>query len=294
MDLRQVADRFQQDQMDAYDFSGTAWILNAFKGKIKFSPESFGVNDLSSKKRMLFTQATGRPQSSVIRNQVLNEIYLVENPQGDVLSGQQYQTVYNIHRAIGGAQLSRKQPLGPSDDPGWAINNQVQNTFADVEFQRVPMDQETTVNQYGLYIVYLPSNCPARDHDTVEVGGQTYYLFEVYADQGLKVARATNKPDLRRNIVYTVVTNTAYDPSILSPGKTQTNYNVTAQIEPIDIEDTSAGNLLKDAIKVLIDTAWIGVVPKVNDKLTFGGKIYVVAKITQNMILDQWVLIASV
>ena len=293
MDLRDAAAYFQQDPMDAYNFGVGAWSAAAFKGKIKHPVESFGVNDLTAKKRMLFTQPYSRPPSSVIRSPILGDIFLVENPTGAVTFGSEYQTVFNLHQAQP-ALLSRMLPAGPPNNPGWALQNFMQNTFADVAFQRVPANQETQVNQYGLYIIYMPSDCPATDHDTITVAGRTYFLFEVYSDQGLRVARATVMHDVRVNFVYVVVTEGAYNPATLTPGRTETRYNVTGQIIPFDQQDTSSGNLERDAIKVLIDKTWIGVVPQINDRLEYGGKTYRISKITQNVALDQWMLTASV
>lgn len=294
MDITQAAKFFNQDQFDSYDFLSKSWVLNDFQGKIKYAPESFSVNDLASRKRMLFTAPDNPPTSSVVRCNKINQIFLVEGVQPGLFKDRPYLNVYNIHQTSGAAEIWRRAPAGPSNDPGWAINTKVEDTFSDAGFDRVPTDQADIVNQYGLYTLYFPSDSGVRAHDNVVLQGVTYFLFDVFVEQGLRVARATNKPDARRDIVYVVVTNTAYDPATLSPGQTRTNYNVTAQIEPVAIQESDDPNVLKDMIKILIDATWIGVVPKANDEVKVFGKTYRVEKISRNPILDQWELICCV
>jgi hypothetical protein len=288
MDITQAAKFFNQDQFDAYDFLSASWALKDFQGKIKYAPESFSVNDLASRKRMLFTAPDNPPTSSVVRVNKTNQIFLIEGNQPGLFKDTPYLNVYNVHECSGPAQIWRLAPTGPSNNPGWAANTKIEDTFSDAGFDRVPTDQESIVNQYGLYTLYFPSDSTVRQHDTVVLQGETYFLFDVFVEQGLKVARATNKPDPRRNIVYISVNATAYDPTTLTPGQTTVSYNITAQVEPTDMQETADVNVIKDSIKILIDSTWIGVVPKVNDKVQVFSKTYRVMKLTRNPILDQW------
>ena len=294
MDIGQAANFFNKDRFDAYDFVSKLWDIGAVEGKLKYAPESFSVNDLATRKRMLFTVPGMSPNSSVIRAQNLDQIFLVEGEKGDLFNNEHYRSMYNLHQAMGAAEVWRRAPVGPANDPGWALSTKIEDTFADVGFDRVPTDQERVVHQYGLHTVYLPSDSQVARQDTVVLLGKIYFLFDVYQEQGLMVARATVRPDPRRNIIYRVITPGVYDPVTMTPGSTSTNYNVTAQIDPIDMSELSEMNILKDSIKVLIDVLWIGVTPKINDEIVALGKTYKVEKITQNTILDQWEIIACV
>lgn len=293
MDLKGAAAFHLTDKFEGYDFEAADWDAAAFLGKLDYAPESFSINDLSTRKRMLMTAGI-RPTSSVVRACGTPAVYLVENAQYDIYRGSNYQRVYNVHEARGAAQIWRLAPTGSTGDPGWATNAKVQDTFADSIFQRVPMDQERTVNQYGLYTVYLPSDSPLHDKDTLVLGGVTYFIFEVFWDQGLRAARATNSPDMRQNIVYRVVTQGPYDPTQLKAPQTETAFNVTAQIEQLTDQETTQGNVADDKVRVLIDIAWIGVVPKMEDKIIWAGKTYRVKNIKRNMVQDQWELTACV
>lgn len=294
MDLVQAASYFSDSGFDAYDFLANAWADNAFVGQMKYAPESFSINDLSSRKRMLFTAFANTPTSSVVRVHATGQVFMVEGRQVDLVHDTPYMNVYNVHEVLGPAQVWRNAPTGPSNDPGWAVNVQAEATFGDVILQRAATDEEQQVNQYGFYTVYLPHDSTAQDHDTVVLDGQTYYLFEVYWDQGLRAAKATNRPYSFRNIEYIKVVNGAYNPATLTAGKTETHYNITAQVDPLRLDEMPAGNIAHDAIKVLIFTSWIGVTPQVDDKIVVFGKTYLVKQISRNAILDQWELVASV
>lgn len=292
MDLARAAAFHLTDLFDTYSHAAGAWSCAEFCGKLGYAPESFVINDLSSRKRMLYT--TEQQRSSVIRLNEVDASFMVEGKQGDSYRGDAYMFVYNLHEISGPAQIWRAAPIGDLSDPGWAINGKLQDTFGDAIFQRVPMDQEQTVNQYGLYNLYLPSDSPVKDQDTVILGGVTYFIFEVFTDQGLRVAKATNKPDLRQNIVYIAYLNLGYDPAQLKAGKTPTSYNVTAQVETVKNEEMSTGNVAQDIIHVLINRPWIPVAPKIDDKIQVFGKSYVVKNVKQNMIMDQWDITAAV
>lgn len=294
MDLARAAAFHLTDIFDAYNFSTNSWDNEAFCGKIGFAPEAFVINDLSSRKRMLYTTRDDRPTSSVVRLGVIGGTFMVEGAQGDAYRGGDFQYVYNMHEVAGTAQIWRAAPTGGLGNPGWAINSKFQDTFADAIFQRVPMDQEQSVNQYGLYNIYLPSDSPVQDQDTVRLNNVTYFIFEVFTDQGLRVAKATNKPDLRQNIVYISVAQTGYDASTLTPGRAETPYNVTAQVEIVKNQEMSTGNVAQDILHALINRTWIGVTPKINDKIQVFGKTFIVKNVKQNMIMDQWDITASV
>lgn len=294
MDLARAAAFHASDKFDAFDFDAQTWLECQFEGKLGYAPEAFAINNLSSRKRMLFTAGKVQPPSSVIRLNEVAGVYLVEGRQGDSYRGGAYQNVYNLHEVAGTAQIWRAAPTGPNDDPGWAVNAKLQDTFADVLFQRVPMDQEQSVDQYGLYSLYLPSDAPLQDKDTVRLNGQTFFVFEVYKDQGLVSARATNKPDLRQNIVYVSITNGAYDPAQLKNPKTVRNYNVTAQVEQVKNQEVNASNVTRDVINVLVQRTWLAVTPKIDDEIQVFGKTYRIGNIKQNQIMDSWEITAAV
>ncbi len=294
MDIRQTAGFFAQDQFDVFDLSSQNWILNDFQGKIRFAPESFTVNDLASRKRMLYTPIAKQPTSTIVRLNKTEQVYLVEGNQTDFYRDTPYMCVYNIHQARGAATIERRAPAGPSNNPGWAVTSVVEETYADIGFDRVAVDQDRIVNQYGLYTLFFASDSTVAPHDVITLEGNKYFLFDVYYELGLRVARATNKPDPRRDLVYVSVGTSVYNPATLSTTQVKTSYNVTAQVDPLGMAESSDPNLLRDAIKVLIDALWIGVAPKVNDEIQVFGKTYRVDIVSRNPILDQWELVCCV
>src|SRR5882672_4566491 len=98
MDLSSAAAFHLTDDFEGYDFEVSDWDAGQFKGKLDYAPESFAINDLSTRKRMLMTPGI-TPTASVIRACGTPAIYLVENAQYDLWRGTQYQRVYNVHEA---------------------------------------------------------------------------------------------------------------------------------------------------------------------------------------------------
>jgi len=293
VDIRQAAAYFNDTRFDVYDFDTLNWGSENFRGNLKYAIESFSINNLSARKRMLFVEPDAEV-SPVFRISDNGAVFMLEGPQPDYIANTQYQKVYNVHEALGVATINRRAPAGLFSDPGWAVDSMVESTFGDYTFQRVTTDQDDQVNQYGLYTVFLPSNSGAIDHDSVTVGGKTFFLLEVYTDQGLICGRTTGRPDARVDLVYHSMGAAVYDPNTLTTVRSDTPFNVTAQIDPVKLDEITGGTVVHDAIKVLIDKTWIGVMPKLNDEIVWSGKRYRVTGITSNSLQDQWELMASV
>ncbi len=289
MDIRQAASYFNSDSFDAYDKSDGVWMLNNFYGNLKYASESFTVNELGSRKRMLFTAPDKGPTTSVIRASQTEDIFMVNTQREGLFNNSRYINTMNVHQITGTAEIWRRAPTGPSNDPGWATNVKVEDTFYDANFGRGYTDQENNVDQLGLYTLYMPYDANIKLHDTVVTPERTFYLFDTYEEQGLKSALATDKPDPRIDAVYVKRTVGVYDPSFLVTPITVTNYNVTLQIKPFDLSEI-AENVVTDAIKVLIDKDWIGVVPALNDQINVLSKTYTIVKVSQDIFLSQWVL----
>lgn len=294
MDIRQAVRFFKRDQFESYDFATKTWTAGHFVGQLKYTPESFTVNNLASRKRVLFTAPESRPSSSVIRCTTLGGIYLVEQEQGDLFNNEHYMSVYNVHEARGTAVVTRRAPEGPAEDPGWAVETVLEETFVDIIFDRVTLDQIHTVNQHGIYTIQLPSDSKVDQHDVIEHNGERFFVFDSYYEHGLRTVRATNRADPRRDAVYVSVGPAAFNPLTSRVEETETEYNVTLQVHPLSLQPSEDSNVLHDGVRILIPTDWIGVTPKTDDRIKVLGKTYKVFRITQNAVLDQWEMLCNV
>ena len=291
MDLRQAAKFFSTDKFDSYDFGTSSWNTSAFTAKIKYATESFTVNDLSSRKRVMFVPPNIDP-GQVVRLSASGQIFLVEKGQPSLIRDTAYLQVFNLHEVLSTATVYRSLPVGPSTDPGWAVRTLLENTFFDFTFDRVSLDQKHTVTQHGIYTLYLPSNSQVDQHDTVVANGRNFFDFDSYYEMGLRVVRATDRPDTRIDVVF-MSSARSYDPSQSKVVESLSSYNVTAQVEPYLTQEGEAVNVVKDHMRLLVKDDWIGVIPSPDDKVQALGKLYRVKSVSRTISLDQWEIICA-
>lgn len=294
MDILQAARFFDLQDFDTYNFVGSSWVLNAFKGQLKRADQFVSIWNRPTRKRMLFTAPDQVPSASVIRCPATGEIFLVGTTQKDSHANTQYRTITGLHMSAGTAVLKRRAPVGPSNDPGWAVQSTVITTFADAELRSVDEGQNYVVTNYGHFFLFLPKDTPAQLHDTLELDGKTYYILELYVDSGFLAARGTTMPDERTDLVYKTVGAPVYSPATQTNSPAVVSYNVTAKATLLKSDQLLPNEITLETIEVLIDEAFIGVEPKKNDQIVYLGKTYTVKEVSRNAILTEWKLRATV
>ncbi len=293
MDFRQVARYFDRQYFDVYNFSTSAWQLNAFKGQLKLGDTFVSIWNRPTRKRMLYCAPGSVPTGSVIRVGNTGDIFMVGTGQGDTHDNSHYRQIYGLHHSSGTAAVNRKIPVVTLGIRGWAADTLIQNTFADVELRSVNEGQTTELTNYGHYFMFMPSDCPVQKHDTVGLNGVTYYVLETYLDSGYRTCRVTESPDERVNFVYTSKGAQSYDTSTQTVSSTDTNYNVTGKITLTGAEDIQNSQIEKNKIRVMLLDSFISFAPKVQDKLTYLGTLYTVAKVSRDPLLKEWYLEAQ-
>jgi hypothetical protein len=294
MDLSQVRGFFDAKVFDAYSFQFASWSLAAFSGQFDLANPKVSLMDKGTRRRMMYVSPGQEPPSSVIRESATQQVFLVGQQSKDTFKGAYLRDVISLHLIRNTAQLWRKAPTGPSNNPGWATNTQIETTFADYEFRSDNENQIDQINQWGVYNVSLPFDSSVRMHDTLVIDGRTFYLFDIFFDSGMRGVRGTDRPDDRVDFVYTTVGASDYDPSTLKPTSATVNYNVTGEITPYDIQQDNSTVVNRDRLRVMILKAWIGVTPKLNDTITFDSKTYRITRVAMNKLHDEWHLVAEV
>lgn len=289
MDIAQAAKFFDHPDFENYDFSSGTWI-DAFSGQLKLADKFTTIWNRPTRKRNLYTAPDSPPTSAVIRVIETGEIFMLGTGQHDVFQGGATRVVYGLHKTKGVATHRR---LTPTPGGGWATNELVQVTFGDVELRSVNENQDVELQHYGHYFMFLPSNSTVEDGDTVELDGLVYTLLEVYPDSGLVAARVSAKPEERVNVVYTVVGPSVYDPNTRTNTPTLTPYNVTAKIEPLS-ESELQGEYSNAAIKFMVESKFITVSPKINDRITYSGKTYKVMGVDRDSVSAEWSVFAAI
>jgi hypothetical protein len=299
VDISQVASFFDLQDFDAYDFNASAWLPAAFKGQLKLADKFLTIYNRPTRNRMIYVAPGQEPTSPVIRVSNTGDIFMLKTPQRDSHANTHYRTVIGGHMPAGTAVVNRLLPIGPPEDPGWAVQAMVMNTFADVELRSVNENTDRQLLSYGHFIMLTPSNTDLQDHDTVTITDTTsgdvttYYVLESYVDSGLQAARVTSQPDERVNMIYTSVGEPVYDPDQSANVRPETHYNVTGRITIKKIEEEENSDVPVRIVEVMVRKNFIGLIPKIGDKLTFQGRTFTIHSVGENALRDEWTLEAS-
>lgn len=295
MDFVQLARYFDLQNFDTFNSATGVWTDNRFKGQVKVSDKFISMWNRATRKRMLYVSAdTEALVSPVIRVNTIEDIYMVGTFQRDVHADTHYRSVANIQHVMGTAQVYRRSPVGPSNDPGWAVTSLVYNSYADYELRSATENADDNILNYGSFFLFMPSDIVLEREDTVVVGDKTFYVFETYKDAGLSCARTTVEPDDRLDFVYQRVTGQTYDPNTQTNVATTQSFNVTGRVNPVFYSDQPNSNVVKREAKFLIRKTWFPGDPNPRDMFIFNGMTYIVDKIEQDYQRDEWVITACV
>lgn len=294
MDFRNSARFFDRQDFDAYDFTAGAWVERAFKGQLKIADQFISMWNRATRKRMLSTVGQNESLvSPVIRVSGSSDIYMVGTFQRDFASNNYYRLTANIQHVKGAAVVRRRAPTGPSNNPGWAVNSVVTSTFGDFELRSADEDQDRHIKNYGSFFLFLPSNTDLQRQDTVDIGGSTFMVREVYPDSGYMCARATVQPDDRIDILFVSVGTPSYNVATQTVVSNDTTYNVTGKVVPEENSDNENSLVITNRLKLMILKSWIGVVPKTNDKIIFNAQTFVIQRISMNSLRTEYTVWAE-
>src|SRR5690606_19106717 len=125
----------------------------------------------------------------------------------------------------------RRAPVGPSNNPGWAVETLLESTFGDIEMRSVNENEDDLLTHRGHFFLTLPGNSSVQRNDLVLLSGTPYYVLEKYSDASLISCRVVQHGDLRENIVYRDFVGQTYTNN--QAALNFTNYNVTARVGPL-------------------------------------------------------------
>jgi hypothetical protein len=289
MDIFQTARYFDTQAFDVYDFATGLWLERALRGQLKKTDTFTEIWNRPTRKRLLTCAPGEEPKSPVIRVPDTGEIFMVGASHKDAWDGY-YRFIAGLHLVQGPAVVHRRAPIGPSNDPGWAVDTVIATTFGDSELRSASENQDDSIEHYGSFFLFLPINTALNRDDTVVIGSRSYFVLEYYVDSGLISARATTEPDDRINAIYVSLGAETYDTDTQQNTIAQTSYNVTGRVKPLQSKRSKDENVLETELSFMIRKSWIGVEPKVDDLITIAGKTSRISNVAQNALLDEWYL----
>jgi hypothetical protein len=289
MDITQTAKYFDIQSFDVYDFANSKWLSCVLHGQLKKTDTFTEIWNRPTRKRLLTCAPGEEPSSPVIRVPESGEIFMVGASHKDVWDGY-YRFVAGLHLVQGPATVNRKTPVGSSNDPGWAVDAVIAETFGDAELRSASENKDDEIEHYGSYFLFLPINTAIQRDDSVSINGRTYFVLEFYVDSGLMCARVTVAPDDRINVTFVSFGAETYDTSTQQNIRASATYNVTGRMKPLSEKRSKDENVADLKLTFMIRKAWIGVTPKVDDQIFYAGKGFKVLEVAQNALMDEWYL----
>lgn len=292
MDLRKAAGYFDRQPFDTYDFGTSSWVSRAFKGQLKLADNFVSIYHRPTRKRMLYCTPANAPVASVVRCSDTLEVFMVGTAQQDAANASAYRSVIGLHRAEP-ATVYRKTPQDNEGVLGWAIEEVLEQTFADKELRTLNENQDQKLIAEGNYFMWLPSDSAVDRYDTVLLAGERYLVLEVYTDAGYRACRVTHRPDERRDIMFYKVGAPVYNPATQTNTPTRTPYQLTAKVMPVVREDRESGDLHRDEIKVMALESFMSFTPDINDEVTVDGRTYRVQEAEADSLTREWCIRAA-
>lgn len=289
MDMFQAARYFDLQDFENFDTATATWTGQTFQGQQKVSDKFSSIYHRPTRKAMLYCAEDVTP-ASVIRNVSSGEVFMVGTLQPDTHDNTFYRKVYAIHRALALGTLLRKAPVGPVNNPGWAVEVNMGQVWVDLELRSANENEELIPISNEHYFVTMPSDADTREFDSIVVGGVNYWAVADYVDSSFKMFRAGKHKDPRDNLVFRRKAGTTYSGGQVVPN--WQDFNITARTGRADFSQ-SDGITAKNRIKIMIQDGWIGVTPTTDDKITVWGKDYDILTVTRDSSDLEWNLLAG-
>lgn len=293
MDLFQATRYFDTLTFQDYDFASESWTGKTFTAQFKESDDFLTIYNAPTRKRMLYCDPSQRPDSPVIRVMTTGEVFIVGALQEDSMHETHYRDVFSLHKPTGTAEVIRRRPEGPPDNPGWAVERVVKRTFADVLLQSILVDERVTLYHHGIMTLILPRETPLEPHDVVRVDGpmgQDYFVLERFVEASMVACRAVARGDQRVNVLYRRFLTRTYTNQQSLP--VYDDRQVTLRVVPITKEEVF-GDVTADSLKFMVETTFLGLVPTMDDVVQYHGRDYRITRIWHDPSVEEWHLTGS-
>lgn len=270
MRLGKIAARKITEEMEAWDEATQTFVPNSFLGRIDLTDRFLSNFNKPLRRRALFTKfGTGFPASRTIRHPGTKQVYLLGQTRADALGGNPYVEMTVLHLVTdepggssGLATIYRKAPIGPAEDPGWLVEQEVTKAFVDMEFRTSANEADTFEVKVENYFAFLPRHVQCEEWDYIELHGRRLRVVDTFPDSGLSGLRVDEEPDVRIDFVVHVETR-EYDRTLHEHAVVSRSYNVTgAMVKYHDFANWTSDS--EPYIDISIEAAHIGFRPQPN------------------------------
>lgn len=219
------------------------------------------------------------PDSLTIKLESTGDVYLLGQAREDSDFTGAYHTMAVGHlvtdeganSSSGLATHHRYTADGPAEDPGWATEKQVGQTYMDLEFRSSLNEADLTESRIESYVAFFPRTWEGKVNDTLRLQGKEYRITDVYPDSGFLMARVNEEPVYYVDLVVKTQGERDYNQETLRWETVDRKYNVTAHLtsEHDYLTWTSDSD---DTLNLSIEEQHIGFRPKAGMEIVWEGR----------------------
>ena len=294
MDLAAAATYFCTTSLEAYVPASDTWLDEDLEGNIVPTDRFITIYNRPAHLRQLtYTVGASLPASGILRNPATGEIYLVGQTREDTRGGTVYVGTVLLHLVTGyagaKADLHRKAPVGPGNDPGFIVDSVVTKSYFDVELRSASEVDDQVASSRGEFLMWTAATVPLNPWDFVQINSDWYRVHQVYFDSGFQMARVFKEDDDRENLVYKRKTSGYNADTGVAGG--YTSYNITGLIDTSDLYRFDDAGIAPNEVDLRVLTGHIGLTPSVSDEFTSAAGItYSVTRVSKVGTRDEWVI----
>lgn len=216
MHLKKISQRALTEKMEGYDVASNSFTPAAFSARIEITDRFLSNFNKPLRRRMLFSAPdTVFPASMTFRHPGTQQVYLIGQSRSDALAGDPHIQLSVCHLVTddgtgssGLAQLTRRAPAGPADNPGWLVTQTLDPTFLDLEFRTSSNEVDSYEIKTGNYFGFVPASAGVKEWDYLTLHGKDFRVVDVFPDSGLLGLRVDLEPDTRIDFTLHITGNT--------------------------------------------------------------------------------------
>lgn len=291
MFLAKIAQKNMKEVFSAYDKATKTFVEKSFEGRIDLTDRFLSIYNRPTRKRQLYVSPSENlPDSLVFKHPSSGDVYILgqdrQDARHDVAGGETYVKMLMCHLVTpkfdgssGLAKQMRKVVKGPADNPGWLVDEEIDEDFLDIEFRTSSAEAGSYDVKVENFYAWTPITVDAQQQDFFQLNGISYRVIDTFTDIGMRGLRLDREADNRVDFVITVLEK-VYDRDTHKTTTVEKNYNVTGII-PDNTDVSKWGDArAASSIDVVIEKAHIGIVPKPNMTVMYQGLSRIVKTVT--------------
>lgn len=257
---------------------------DTFAGRIELTDRFLSIYNRPIRKRQLFSDPNEKlPESLVCKHVTTGQVYILgqvrEDARGDVTEGNPYVSMSMMHNVTpnpkgssGLAQQMRKIVMGPPEDPGWLVEQEISRDYLDIEFRTSSSEEGLYNSKIANFYAWTTLNITAKQWDYFYLNDRRLRVVDSFTDMGMRGLRLDEESDPRVDVVI-VVKERDYNTATHAFEEVEKEYNITVIVPKADeLAGWALSDRTSSAIEVVVEFNHIGFKPLPNMTIKYQGR----------------------